>query len=228
MASRTDLTYQQIVSTGLNPTYTAIAETVDEVQTLTIGGTPTGGTFKLEFGGEVTADITWVGNDDAALIAAIDAALEALSTIGTDNVACADGTLTNGVGTITITFGGDLAADDVALITVNENALTGTAPTLAVEETTKGVSGNHSFANDGRMFVHVDNGAGDPVTVTVESSITVDGGLLAVGDLTVTVPAGEDRMIGPFPSGIYNQSDGKVYVNYSLHDTNIDVAVLRL
>ena len=31
----------------------------DEVQTLTIGGTPTGDTFKLAFEGFITAAITW-------------------------------------------------------------------------------------------------------------------------------------------------------------------------
>src|SRR5688572_1004440 len=79
----------------------------NEVQTLTFGGTPDGGTFKLAFDGYTTGPITFVDDDDAALIAAIDAALEALSSIGTGGVTVADGTLTNGVGTVTITFGGN-------------------------------------------------------------------------------------------------------------------------
>jgi hypothetical protein len=110
-----------------------------EVQTLTIGGSPTGGTFKLAFDGFTTAPITWIGNDDAALIAAVDAALEALPNIGTGGVTCADGTLTNGVGTITITFAGNQAALVVPLITVANNSLVDATPaTIAVVETTPG------------------------------------------------------------------------------------------
>lgn len=226
MASRTDLTYQQIVRTGLEPDYDALVEQVTEVQTLTIGGTPTGGTFELEFDGETTDPITWSATN-STLLGNIDTALEALTNIGAGNVVSEAGTLTDGIGTITITFDGDLENDDVELITVADNSLTGTAPTLAVEETTKGISGNHAFSNDGRMFLHVKNGSASSVTVTFETPGLVDG-FLAIQDASVIVPAGEERMAGPFPPGIYNQSDGKVYVNYSVYDTDIDAALFRL
>lgn len=110
----------------------------DEVQTLTIGGTPSGGTFTLAFGGFTTSAITWV-NVNNTLVAAIDAALEALPSIGTGGVTTAVGTMTAGIGTITITFGGNLAKQAVATITVAENSLTGSSPTVAVAETTPGV-----------------------------------------------------------------------------------------
>jgi hypothetical protein len=74
-----------------------------EVQTLTIGGTPTGGTFQLAFEGLITAAIPW-SNVNATLIAAIDSALEALPSIGTGNIATAAGTLTAGIGTVTLTW----------------------------------------------------------------------------------------------------------------------------
>src|SRR4051812_18325297 len=80
----------------------------NEVQTLTIGGTPTGGTFKLAFDGFTTGDITWTATD-ATLIANIDAALEALPNIGTGGVTTAAGTVSSGIGTITITFTGNNA-----------------------------------------------------------------------------------------------------------------------
>jgi len=113
---------------------------VSEVQTLEFGGTPTGGTFKLAYEGQITSAITWIGTDDAALIAAIDAALEALATIGSGGVTVADGTLTAGIGTVTITFGGNLAKQVVPLISVNTNSLTGTDPTITITETTPGVT----------------------------------------------------------------------------------------
>lgn len=130
----------------------------DEVQTLTIGGTPDGGTFKLTFDGHTTAPITWTGADDAALIAAVDAALEALPNIGAGGVVCADGTLTDGIGTITITFGGNLTKLAVPTITVANNSLTGTSPTLAVAETTPGVTATARGAAKGATLQDTTNG----------------------------------------------------------------------
>jgi len=86
------------------------------------------------------------------------------------------------------------------------------------------VDGN-KFSNDGRMFLHVKNGAASPITVTIQTPGTVDG--LAVAEQIVTVTNAEERMIGPFPPNIYNQSDGMVYVDYS-SVTTITAAVLRL
>ena len=129
----------------------------DEVQTLTIGGTPTGGTFRLAYKGRVTAAITWTAVD-ATLVAAIDAALEALSTIGTGGVTTAAGTVSSGIGTITLTFVGANAKKAVPLVTVFENALTGTAPTLAITETTPGVTATHRGAPKGAELVDTTNG----------------------------------------------------------------------
>lgn len=134
----------------------APSDGTSEVQTLTFGGTPDGGTFTLTFGNYTTSAITWVGDDDAALIAAIDAALEALPNIGTGGVTCADGTLTNGVGTVTITFGGNLAKLAVGLITAT-SSLTGTDPTVAVAETTPGVTATHRGAKPGCKLVDTTN-----------------------------------------------------------------------
>jgi hypothetical protein len=110
-----------------------------EVQTITFGGTPTGGTFKLAFDGYTTGAIAWSATN-ATLVANIDAALEALSNIGTGGVTTAVGTMTAGIGTITVTFAGNLAKQAVPTITVADNSLTGTSPTIAVAETTPGVS----------------------------------------------------------------------------------------
>jgi hypothetical protein len=135
----------------------APAAGTSEVQTLTIGGTPTGGTFKLAFEGRETAAITWTATD-ATLVANIDAALEALPNIGTGGVTTAAGTVSSGIGTITITFAGNLARKAVATITVADNSLTGTAPTLAVAETTPGVDATARGAGIGQMYVNSSNG----------------------------------------------------------------------
>jgi hypothetical protein len=128
-----------------------------EVQTLTFDGTPTGGSFKLTYDGYTTTAITWVGNNDNALIAAIDAALEALPNIGASGVVVADGTLTSGIGTVTITFGGNLAKLAVNLI-VATSSLTGTLPTAVVTETTPGVTADFRGASKGATVQDTTNG----------------------------------------------------------------------
>lgn len=142
---------------GLYANAGAPTQGTNEVQTLTIGGTPTGGTFKLAFDGFVTDDIDWT-DVDATLVAAIDAALEALPNIGTGGVTAAAGTLTSGIGTVTITFGGDLINLAVPTITVSENALEGTSPTLAVAETTAGVTATMRGASKGALLSDTTNG----------------------------------------------------------------------
>jgi len=128
----------------------------DEVQTLTVGGAPTAGTFRLTFDGAKTAAITW-SNVNATLVAAIDAALEALRTIGAGGVTTAVGTMTAGVGTITITFAGALAKRAVSTITVSDVALDGSG-TVAVAETTPGVNASGLGAAKGSLLTDVTNG----------------------------------------------------------------------
>lgn len=141
--------------TGYSSVGAPVAGT-SEVQTLTIGGTPTGGTFRLAFEGFTTGDITWSATN-ATLVANIDAALEALPNVGTGGVTTAVGTAVAGIGTITITFAGNLAIKPVATITVANNSLTGTSPTLAVAETTPGVAPSGQGAAVGALLVR-DNG----------------------------------------------------------------------
>jgi hypothetical protein len=127
-----------------------------EIHTLTIGGTPTGGTFKLAFLGSITAAITW-SSTDATLIANIQAALRALPTIGTAGVTVAAGTGTSGIGTYTITFGGNLAKLLlIGVITVDTNSMTGTSPTVAVAQTTPGVTATRRGAPKGSIVTSDD------------------------------------------------------------------------
>jgi hypothetical protein len=91
-------------------------------------------------------------------VANIDAALEALTNIGTGGVTTAAGTVTSGIGTVTITFGGNLAKLAVNTITVANNSLTGTSPTLAVAETTPGVNADFRGAKKGALVTDTTNG----------------------------------------------------------------------
>src|SRR6185436_18574382 len=89
----------------------------NEVQTLTIGGTPTAGTFKLTYDGWQTAAITWSATN-ATLLANINAALDLLPSGAASAIVATAGTLTNGIGTILLTFSGaPLAKRAVPLMT---------------------------------------------------------------------------------------------------------------
>ncbi len=97
------------------------------VQTLTLSGSPTGGNFTLRFKGAPTTSLSHNATNSA-----IQAALEALATIGAGNVAV------TGSGPFTITFTGALAGKEQPLLEFT-NALTGgTSPTPSISGTTKG------------------------------------------------------------------------------------------
>lgn len=134
----------------------------DEVQTITIGGTPeVGSTFRLAFDGLITAPIAW-SSTNTTLRDNVDAALEALATIGSGGVATAVGTMTAGVGTLTVTFSGaNLAKKAVATI-VGSSFLqsngSASAGTVAVAETTPGVTADGRGAPKGALLTDVTNG----------------------------------------------------------------------
>jgi hypothetical protein len=70
----------------------------------------------------------------------------------------------------------------------------------------------------GAVALWVVNGSGGAVTVTVDATAAQDG--LAVADRVVSVPAGEQRLIGPLPARTFGRPQGdvdagKVHVNFS-------------
>lgn len=127
------------------------------IQTITIGGTPTAGTFTLSYKGKTTSAITWSATN-ATLVANIDAALEALPTLaGGSSVTTAVGTMTAGIGTITVTMAGNYAALLVPVMTI-ASSLTGTSPTLSVAITTAGVTADGRSTVKGTLVIDITNG----------------------------------------------------------------------
>jgi hypothetical protein len=108
----------------------------NEVQTVTITGTPTGGTFTLTFDGQTTSTIAY-----NAIASAVQSALVALSNISTGDVTVGGGP---GPGTPwTVTFTGQYASTDVPQMTASGTGLTGgTTPAVAVTTTTPGAAGS--------------------------------------------------------------------------------------
>lgn len=151
------------------------AGTVDEVQTLTITGTPTGGTFKLSFRGQKTGTIAYNAN-----AAAVQSALQALGTIGGGNVTCGGGTLP---GTpVTITFAGALADQAVPTIVATDQAFTGgTAPAATVTETTAGL-GQYDPLSPWFTLGGTKDGV-NPTFNDAEEEFTIDQQTSAIGAL---------------------------------------------
>lgn len=130
-----------------------------KVQTLTFGGTITAGAtsgFYLTFDGQTTALILWSATNNT-LVANIDAALEAIGNVGTGGVTTAVDTMTSGIGTITLTSAGNLASLNHSTFSVM-SALTGTSPTVAIAETTPGVTASFRGSAKGTTVMDTTNG----------------------------------------------------------------------
>lgn len=125
------------------------AETVspagtNEVQTISITGTPTGGTISYSYDGRTTSALAF--NSTAG---AVQAAFEALPNIGSGGVVGGGGPWPNTA--ITLTFSGTNTQKrphpDPIVVT---NALTGgTTPNSTVTTTTPGVNATHTFTPTG-------------------------------------------------------------------------------
>lgn len=110
---------------------------VNEAQTISITGVPTGGTYTLTFDGQTTAAITYNAN-----AAAVTAALVALS-----NVDSGDITVTGTYPNFTATFGGQYQSRNVPQMTATSSLTGGTAPAVAIATSVAGLSnfGDNSY-----------------------------------------------------------------------------------
>lgn len=105
-----------------------------EVQTVTITGTPTGGTFTLTFDGQTTAGI-----DFDAVAADVKTALDALSNLEVLDTTTGGGPLPGTPVTVTFAATGQYAGADVPQMSADGTALTGgTDPAVTVTTTTPG------------------------------------------------------------------------------------------
>jgi len=100
----------------------------------------------------------------------------------------------------------------MAELTVEKADLTGLSPTQ-----NSASSGGDSFINDGKTFVNIINNSGGSVDVTINVQKTekVGGVTLTISDPSISIPAGESRVIGPFDKDWFNDSDKLVHIDYS-------------
>ena len=84
--------------------------------------------------------------------------------------------------------------------------------------------GGDSFPNDGRTYLHVKNASVADINVTVDSFTPCNHGF--DHDLVISIPAGEERLIGTFATNRFNNEQSMVNVNYSM-SVDVSVAALR-
>lgn len=105
-----------------------------EEQTVTVNGSPTGGTFTLTYAGQTTSGIAY-----NATAATVQSALQGLSTIGSGNATVAG----SAGGPYTVTFAGTLANLPTSTLVADGSSLTGgTSPSVTVAVTQAGSAGS--------------------------------------------------------------------------------------
>lgn len=85
--------------------------------------------------------------------------------------------------------------------------------------------GGDAFLNTGHEILLVTNGDSGSHSATVALQRTLDG--QAGTARSVAVAAGKTEAIGPFPPGLYNDTNGLVQISYSAV-TSVTVKVLKV
>lgn len=118
----------------------------------------------------------------------------------------------------------------MAQLTLNLHAFAGLDPTFVAA-----AAGGDSFpnANDERTYIRVKNGGASSITATVApaspTSVKQQGvtpGPVSLPSYSVSVPASDERTLGPFPAA-YTDANGNVNVSYSAV-TSVTVAAIRM
>jgi hypothetical protein len=129
----------KLTASGLFAPYNAVS---NEVQTLTVTGAPTGGTFTITWSGQTTAAIAY-----NATAAQVQTALEGLSNIAPGDVVVTG----NAGGPWTLTWGGTQLGENVAAPTTTEAFTGGTSPDITIATTTAG--GTAATADGADVFL---------------------------------------------------------------------------
>lgn len=109
-------------------------------------------------------------------------------------------------------------------LTVQQVAITGLEPSrVSLDETSV------EFVNDGKTYIHVDNQSGRAVTCTIKSEyVNPPAGTVAT-DRQVVCSDTEERIIGPFPQGSYNDPEtGKVTLTFDDHPAGFELGAFKL
>jgi PKD repeat protein len=136
---------------------------LDEQQTVRTTNA-TGGTFTLTFNGQTTAPLAY-----NATAADIDAALEALSNVGANNIQTSGGPANTA--NVNVFFRRALQQTNQNQITANGSALTGTTPTVATTTAQEGAWFQRPTGDDRRSTLNSNDLRGKILRVKVKDTI---------------------------------------------------------
>lgn len=90
-------------------------------------------------------------------------------------------------------------------------------------------AGGDVFNNSGSTLLYVKNGdaSSHDVTLAIQKDLNIDGLTLSITDPSVTVPASDEKIIGPFPTSWFNDDNNQVNISYDAV-TSVTVAVLEV
>lgn len=111
----------------------------------------------------------------------------------------------------------------MAILTTQTISPSGTSPTYQAAA----VGGDKVRPNE-RTFIHVRNGGGASITVTVDDALSQapSGAKEFDADLSVVIEPSGNRMIGPLPPARFRGTDGYASVTYT-GVTSVTIAALR-
>lgn len=189
---------------------------VNEVQTLSLPNTPTGGTFTLTFNGQTTGTIAW-----NASAATVQTALVALSNIASGDVVCAGGNLP---GTpVTITFAQAYAGQDIPLITGNGASLSGGSANVTNITTIRTGAALIGAATRTIKF------NANPSLITAANLVSFNF-MDAVGNIVTSAAIPANSVVADFKALFVGKTIGYVvdplnaiYENYVIQSSDIDV-----
>jgi hypothetical protein len=154
----------QLTATKL---YVPYGGNASEVQSLIATGA-SAGTFTLTFDGETTAAIAWNAN-----AAAVQSALEALSSVNPGDITAAGGPLPGTA--VTLTFGGQYGGTNVPAITGNSGSLTGGTATITTPTAGGSASSDGSQTFAGLLYAPVAYGLGNAAGDDLLGALFVGG-----------------------------------------------------
>lgn len=97
----------------------------------------------------------------------------------------------------------------MALQVVQKASLAGLNPAY-----TAAAAGGDAVPNDGKTVLKVKNADAVAHTVTIASQVSPVPVGTAKANVVVAVPAGDERVIGPFDKVAFNDADGNLEVTY--------------
>tara|TARA_R100000781_G_scaffold115006_1_gene88394 strand:- start:1875 stop:2222 length:348 start_codon:yes stop_codon:yes gene_type:complete len=114
----------------------------------------------------------------------------------------------------------------MATLTAQEISEAGTTVTYA-----SATADGDVVDNDGKVFLHVKNGGGSEITVTITAQTTsVDSpiyGTLTKANASKAIAGSAEAFIGPFEMQAYNNSDEQIAITYT-GVTSVTIAALYL